>query len=247
MLAVAVLLKETVETYRKHFALLAGYAAWLLLPYAGLVLFSLPRSNRFLEILILACSVIQALLGLWLTAFIPLVAREIILKKEKISLLNLQNLAWKILPSLLFVAILEAAVILGGLIMLVVPAFIFWVWFALSQPSVIFDGKKGLAALTWSRELARGRFWPLAGRLLAGPILFGFGALAVSALLISLLAALTGTGLETLTSATPPLWADTISTIIEIFSLPLFLIYYTLLYLDLNPAAKKQISPEATN
>lgn len=234
MITVAELLRKDIEIYKKHFGLIAGYISWLLLPYAGLVLVALPKSNNFLELLAFGCSVAQALLGLWLAVFIPLVVREIVLKKEKIALLLLQNQAWKILPSVLFVAILEGAVIIGGLIMLIAPAFIFWVWFALAQSAAILDEKKGVVALTWSRELARGKFWQLAGRLVAGPLVFGLIAVFIFGLLIFLFAALSGASFDSLTGATPPLWVDIISTVIETFSLPLFLIYFTLLYLDLT-------------
>lgn len=233
MISFSQLLQNDLEIYKKHFGLIAGYIAWLLLPYAGMVLFTLPKSNSFLELIIFACSVVQAILGLWLGIFIPIVVREIVSKNEKISLVTLQSRAWKILPSVLFVAILEAAVIAGGLIMLIIPGLIFWVWFALSQMAAILDDKKGVAALSYSRELTRGKFWPLAGRLIGGPVIFGLAAALIASILIGLFALASGTSLDTLTGVTPPLWADIISTIIETFSLPFFLIYFTLLYLDL--------------
>jgi len=234
------LLKKDVELYKNNFGLIAGYVAWLLLPYAGLVLFTLPKSNAFFETITFSCSIIQGVISLWLAVFIPMVIREIVLKKEKISLLTIQQQAWKILPSVVFVAILEMAVIFGGFIMLIIPGFIFWVWFALSQMTVILDGKKGLAALTHSRELSRGKFWPMAGRLIAGPLVFGTFAICLCGILIALFAVITGTSFDSLTGVTPPLWADIISTIIETFSLPFFLIYFTLLYIDLTSIKKSE-------
>jgi len=234
MTSISELLGQSWQLYKKHFSLLVGYAAWLLLPYAGSILVSLPRPNVFFETLSFACLLVQGILAFWLGILIPLLVRELVKNKKSVPIIDLQNKAWQIIPSVVFVAILEAAVFLGGLILLIVPAFIFWVWFALAQFSVIFENKKGLAAMAWSRELARGRFWKLTGRLIAGPLVFGILAVFTSGLLIILFTVLSGASFDSLFSLTPPLWIDVISTVIETFSLPLFLIYFTLLYLDLT-------------
>jgi hypothetical protein len=165
---------------------------------------------------------------------IPLIARDLIKGQKKILLIDLQNRAWQLMLSVIFVAILESAVFLGGLILLIVPAIIFWVWFAMSQMAVIFDGQKGLSALVKSRELARGRFFALAWRLLAGPLFLLITVISLSGLIIIGTAVLTGAPMEIVFGSSPPLWVDLISTVIETFFMPLFLVYFTLLYLDLN-------------
>jgi len=241
------LIKQSCELYQKHFGLIIGYTAWLLLPYAGIVLFSLPKSNAFLEIFSFVFSIIQGFLALWLGILIPLLIRELINSKTKIPLLSLQNKAWQLISSVVFVAILETAVVLGGFILLIIPAFIFWVWFAMAQFSVILENKKGLEAMAYSRELSRHKFWPLTWRLIAGPAFFSVILMLAVGLLISVVAAIFGFSVESLLGPTPPLWAELISMVIETFSIPLFLIYYTLLYLDLtqikNPSSTTSSNP----
>lgn len=46
-----------------------------------------------------------------------------------------------------------------GLLLLVVPGFIFFVWFVLAGPVVEVEGRRPVAALRRSRELVRGSFW----------------------------------------------------------------------------------------
>jgi len=233
MLPLSELLKKSFEFYRQNFGLLAGYMAWLLLPYAGIVLFSLPESNGFLKLLIFIFSLTQALIGIWLSVFIPLLIKDLVTDKTKIRLTELQNKVWLIIPSVILVAVLQLAVTLGGVILLIIPGLIFWVWFALSQYVVMFENKKGLAAMSQSRELVRGRFWPVGARLLVGPAVFGVFLILLTALATAIFSTISGTTIEQLTGSTPPLWLDIISTIAETFSVPILLIYLTLLYLDL--------------
>jgi hypothetical protein len=233
MKPVSELLKQSLQIYKKYFGLLAGYAAWMLLPYAGIVLVSLPQDNTLLYVLSLFFSLAQSLLALWLGIFIPLVVRELVVDNKKIPFSILQNKAWQIIPSVVFVAILEAAVFLGGLILLIIPGLIFWVWFAMAQLTVVLSDKKGLEAMASSRELSRERFWQMAWRLVAGPSTIFIIIMLVTSILISVIAILTGISVDTLLGDNPPLWSEIIYTIIETFSMPIILVYFTLLYLDL--------------
>lgn len=62
---------------------------------------------------------------------------------------------------LALVDVLFALIVVVGLLLLVVPGFIFFVWFAFSGPVVKIEGRPPLAALRRSRELVRGNFWRL--------------------------------------------------------------------------------------
>ncbi|MFA6132248.1 MAG: hypothetical protein WC702_04300 [Patescibacteria group bacterium] len=244
MKPVTELIGQTCKLYKKHLGLLAGYTAWLLLPYAATVLVSLPTSNVFSEVFSFFFILIQGILALWLGTLIPSLVRELVNNKTKIPITDLQSRAWHLVPSVVFVAILESAVVLGGFIMLIIPAFIFWVWFAMAQLAVILDNKKGMEAMAWSREISRNKFWSLAWRLIAGPFVFLFVTALTTGLIITIMAVILGTSAEVILGLTPPLWAELISNVIETFSLPFFLIYYTLLYLDLSkPAPSTPSSP----
>lgn len=234
MLPLTVLLLKSFKLYRNNFNLLAGYIAWLLLPYALQILLSLAKNNDLFELLSFLISLGNGILALWLSVFLLLVIYGLAKNEKRIALSRYQELAWHLLPSLLFVAILETAVILGGAVLLIVPAFIFMVWFGFSQSAVIFDKQRGLAALSFSREMVRGKFWPTAWRLLIGPLIIFLIMISLTGILILLTAGITGTSLSSLTGNLPPLWADVISIVIETFSLPLFLIFSTLLYQDLQ-------------
>lgn len=235
MLSAGELLNQSFALYKKNFKLLAGYAAWLLLPYVGIILFSLiPSTNPLLEALIIISNLAQGLIGLWLVIFIPQIIREAVLDKKTASAVDLTKKVWLLLPSVVFVAFLETVVILGGLILLLVPGIIFWVWFAWSQMAAILDDKKGLNALSFSRELVRGKFWPVFWRLLAGPLVIGLIIVSISSLIIMIFSPIAGASLNDIFGETPPLWADVVATIVETFIMPILVVYLTVTYLDLK-------------
>jgi hypothetical protein len=60
---------------------------------------------------------------------------------------------------LVAVDLLFALITTLGLLLLVVPGFVFLVWFALAGPIVEFERRRPVAALRRSRELVRGSFW----------------------------------------------------------------------------------------
>lgn len=61
--------------------------------------------------------------------------------------------------------IVLSLVILGGLILLIVPAIIFMVWFAFSQYVLILERKPIIASLKYSKKLVKGHFMKVFGRL----------------------------------------------------------------------------------
>ena len=69
------------------------------------------------------------------------------------------------------VAVLSALAILGGFFLFIIPGLIACLWYAFSQIAVILDGKMGLSALIYSKELVRGRVWSVFLYYLAATIL----------------------------------------------------------------------------
>lgn len=62
---------------------------------------------------------------------------------------------------LIAVDILLTVIVAVGLLLLIVPGVIFFVWFALAGPVVEIEGRGVRAAFARSRALVRGSFWPV--------------------------------------------------------------------------------------
>lgn len=67
-----------------------------------------------------------------------------------------RDLAWW---RLLAVDLIFAALVLAGLVLLVIPGVVAYVWFGLAGSIVEIEGRRARDAFRRSRELVRGRFW----------------------------------------------------------------------------------------
>jgi hypothetical protein len=72
----------------------------------------------------------------------------------------------------LLTGLLTAAIILGGYVLLIVPGIIFAVWYMFGTYAVIFEGKKYMTALNFSKSLVSGRWWGMVWRVVAPSFVF---------------------------------------------------------------------------
>lgn len=224
------------QIYRAYFGVMAGYASWLLLPYAGVVLLNLVGDQAWTKFSMSLLLLAQAVLFLGMLTIFPLLAACAVRRGNvDLSPQKLSEEAWKLAPSIVWVGLLETAIIFGGLVLLVIPAFVFSVWFGFGQLAVVLDGKKGMAALAFSREMVRGQFWAVAWRAIGGPILIVLIYAVALNVVVGGIAAIGNVPPEAFATFPPPLWADVITTVAEIFLLPFLFIYVTLVYLELRP------------
>jgi Membrane domain of glycerophosphoryl diester phosphodiesterase len=73
--------------------------------------------------------------------------------------------------SVLWVTFLVTVTATLGLILLIVPGVWLWFSFAVAVPVLLFEGLKGTAAMSRSRQLVKGRWWATAGAILAAYII----------------------------------------------------------------------------
>lgn len=92
--------------------------------------------------------------------------------KDGTSAIDSYKLVVSDLISFVWVYILLTLIIFGGLIMGIVPALIFAVWFFASFYIVAAERLKGMDALLKSKEYVRGYWWPVALRLFAITLIY---------------------------------------------------------------------------
>jgi hypothetical protein len=73
---------------------------------------------------------------------------------------------WAIFWPMLWLGILVELVGMGGMVMLVIPLIMMAVWFLFSGYALVVEGKRGIGAISQSREYTRGYWWSLFGRYL---------------------------------------------------------------------------------
>ena len=136
--------------------------------------------------------------------------------------------------------VLTVLAILSGVILLVIPGIIFSIWFAFSTHAVILDNKKGTQALSYSKQLVRGRWGAVLWRLLAPALAF----MAVLLVLQAFIGMIYGSVLVNTLLGQGNSMSGTIqfnliglnilAAIISLVFLPLFTAAPTILYLELK-------------
>jgi hypothetical protein len=240
------LIAQSIALYKANSTTLIGYSAWILLPFVAYIGISfMPNS-----IPVFTAAFIISILELLLTFWISIVLTKLIFNFDNQKLVKqevIQKESTLLLRSVVLVALLQLLVVLGGFFLLIIPGLIFIVWYSFSQISAILDNKEGMDALRFSKKLVTGRFWKIAYRLIAGPLLIGIIYALTLGILIMVISIFVGLDpVSSLGSETLPLWIQAFEAVGEILILPLFLTYGVLFYKNAKQttslATKKQIS-----
>ncbi len=228
--------------WRAHAALLSGLFAWFLIPFAGNVLFAFVPNETMKGTGQLLLVIAMTVLSIWIVCIAILAIHALLKGNQKLSLEQIRAQVRPLLWPFVIVAILQSAVTLGGLLLLIIPGILFMVWYAFAEFAVLLDQKRGLEALSYSRSLVRGRFWPVLWRLVGGPVLVGIAYAIVMGILAAIWWALTDTPLPDLGSGSGVyplerslLWLDVLDTIVQTLIIsPVFLVYGLSLYEELK-------------
>ncbi len=231
------LVHGTVTLFRANAGALLGYAGWLLLPLAAHVVirvtFGATQVADIADAVVEGAAVVVTLLIMTTIALsTPLyLAKPGSAADRAADLEYVRAAAKQLLAPVFFAYLLAGVAVLFGAVLLVVPGIIFSVWFAFAGLAATFDGARGLNALYASKQLVRGRFWPVFGRLLG----FKLVLLAIYVAIGGVILAAFGyapTGEAAL--APPPLGAEILLSVLQAVLLPVVVLFHTLLYLALK-------------
>lgn len=226
------LLGASWRLYRANFSRLAGYLAWLLLPQLALVLVDF-MPDGIPALLISSVAIVTTLvLSLW----VVLMVMRILSAAAKNQPMDVAIASTGVIfPPYVSTSLVQGIAVLIGLVLFVIPGLIASVWYAFAPIAAALDGRRNMDALATSRALVKGRFWRVAWRILAGPIVFtGWYAIVMTIILIPIVAA-TNIPIELLGGDNPPTWFLILDAMGQLFFLtPLLLAYLVLLYHSLT-------------
>ena len=169
------LFKQSWQTYRRFFKIMTLVMAgpFLLFIVNPLLLQTGANALFFLPVALL-CSIAASFGAVWAGATAITLLRD---QDETVAFKEAFRRSWPKFWSLVWVAIISAFVVGGGILLFLAPGIIFTIFFLFAQIIVIIEGDKGMKALLKSREYTRGYFWPILGRylliLLASMIVYG--------------------------------------------------------------------------
>lgn len=186
LISITDIIKKTLLLYRDNARLFLAYSALMFVPtiltvgaLAPVVLYIKPYNAILAAVAYIVLALVFAVVGFWISmSFIRAIAARTngaSAKKITEEMLAAKSAVW---PALLASVLAGLAVVLG-VILLIIPAVLFGIWFAFSIHAVVLDGKKPVEALKYSKSLAAGRWWQVLWRLLLPGILFTVFALAL--------------------------------------------------------------------
>lgn len=239
------LILATIRLYRANFWLMIGYAAWILLPLAiVLIVPQLALKSEMTMIIMIPTTLVELFVLLWV-AICLMRAVTHLSKNEAVDPAQVSREALKRIQPVLVIAILQIFIVVGGFLLLVIPAVVFFVWYAFAQPAAAIDQKRPMEALSSSRTLVAGRFFPVLWRLITGPIIIMLVYTFLLGLILFVFSLIFGVAPEAVFAQEPPMWARIIDTIAQVFVLPLYIIYATLVYLDLKKTKTQPLDEPA--
>jgi hypothetical protein len=239
MKSLAQLLGTAWDFYRQERALLLGYSAWILVPYVGILFLETAVPEASLgKAAIFVLTIMQAALVVWAVIAIMILTWAAT-KKKTVRLDAVGRRAWQRAPVFILVQVVNSLIVIGGSLLLLIPGFMFWVWYAFSAQELVLHKQHGLVALSASRNLVRGRFWPVAWRLIGGHTFLVLAYLFLTGALVGLASIFIEGPITPLNPEEMPLWLEVLVNIIEIVFLPLVVVFSTILYADLRQGENK--------
>ena len=111
------------------------------------------------------------LLSCWLTASLIFVIKD---REERIDFKKRLKLGAKKIISLFWIYSLSFIISSAGIIFLIIPGIILWVWFCLASYVLIYEDKRGMVVLLRSKDLVSGNWWGVFWRIIIISVIYFF-------------------------------------------------------------------------
>ena len=243
LIKVGALMRESWALYKDNLGLFSKIVAWLLIPVVVLSFLPYLILN---PVIFLATNFFLSLLSWVFSVFISIaliLTMNALFKKESVNLRPIYNLSYSKIFWGVIISILVTLAVGAGTLLLIIPGIIFSVWLSFSLYIFVIENKKGTEALSASRQLVKGRFWPVLWRWIAPNFVYGIILLIIILIPIYIVDFAVGQPGASFT-ATPPWWSSLIANIIPVLATPLFYAVGFVLYNALKK--EKETTPEKT-
>jgi len=151
--------------------------------------------------------------------------------------------AWSLFGPVLWLGALQALIIFGGMVLLIIPGIYLAIALSFGQMFLVEQNVRGLKALAASRDLVRGRWWAVLWREFAGGLVFGAGLVLLVIIVFTLFGLIAGPDRFVLLMQSPeldPLLNGTlnlINSILQAALIPLFVGFQVKVYRALRRSA----------
>ncbi|MEN9558691.1 MAG: hypothetical protein RL141_1060 [Candidatus Parcubacteria bacterium] len=235
------LIKDTWGTFLKTWDTVVWITAWIIpatiLQELGVLI---PLTNANLAMFItVAGGLLAFVIVLW--TIMRLYQALLALEAGKTTDTKISATTWALLPSFLLVVVLQGLGTLGATALLIVPGIYVGTRLGFSMFGLFTKGTKGRAALLYSWDLTKERFWAIFGRNMAAIALFILLVLVAMTLALFFVIVIGGSSAsEILLSDTDPrgsAWGNVIGSLVEAAFIPLIAIFQLKLFRALEKAS----------
>lgn len=153
--------KENFIFFAKIMAILATISAIL-----GYSVVYLKTQNN--DLLLICAGLLIAIFGVWLNS-----TQYVVVLNQNLNPKDVFKLGFKKMWRFFLISIVLGFIILAGIILLIIPAFIFGIWYSFSLFLVMDKDLSIKESLSQSKAMVKGKFWKVLGRNLVFG-LFGF-------------------------------------------------------------------------
>ncbi|MDD2758647.1 MAG: hypothetical protein PHD72_04790 [Patescibacteria group bacterium] len=177
------IIKNSWQIYAENFKKLLAYMLLLFIPnfilglsgFFSLYLDKYATSDYFVlinNVIIVVIFVASIVFTLWAALAMTKNLGSLAANKGAVNwreaLSSTSHLIWPVI----YTSLLVMLIVLGGTILFIIPGIIFSIWYTFTYYAIIFEEKKGTAALTVSKSLVVGRWWSILWRVLAPAVFY---------------------------------------------------------------------------
>ena len=179
LIGVGELFKKTWRIYKENFWTLIKvtfiplFLLFLIYFLIITTLYLLPFSLKWI-IFHFFSTILLSFIFYWLIASLIFVIKD---REERIDFKKGLKLGAKKIISLFWIFFLSFIINSAGMIFFIIPGIILWVWFFLASYVLIYEDKRGMAALLRSKDLVSGNWWGVFWRII---IIFGINFITSS-------------------------------------------------------------------
>lgn len=243
---IAAVLSRSFEIYQKNWRqisvylglMLAANVVFMIASYIGVVIeVRLGAGNMLNDTILFVLYVASLIFSLWVSLGLMVAIKKWHRGEPATTFKeNLTATTVYLWPSI-YTGALVALIVLGGSLLFIIPGIIFALWYTFTFYAIIFENKKGVAALKASKELVAGRTMTIFGYAIVIALAFGLISLVLNWILMMI------TGLFNFSELNTTVVDGFVSFVVGLIVAPLSLSAMIALYFSAKENPVTQIQP----
>lgn len=184
MISAQDIIKKSWELFKNNWKILSPYLIIMFLPNIVFYFISLTSTylnyiNTINTLIFLTISIASLIFTLWASIALAQTLKKILIGAPTSAWQETFKENSRYIGPVILVSVLVGLIVLGGTLLLIIPGIIFSIWYSFVFYTVIFEDKRGLSALSASKNMVINRWWIIAWRIFAPALFFSLCAMLI--------------------------------------------------------------------